>query len=318
MKAVVIGAAGHIGTYLIPMLVKAGYETVAITRTETKPYEDDPAWRLARRVHLDRKDPAFLGALKAMEPDILVDLVNFDVEDTKKLVETFRDTGLSHYLYCSSCWAHGRAEVIPFDPNDPCKEPLDPYGVDKFASETYLREQYRRTGFPATIIMPGQISGPGWTIVNPWGNFSMRPIEDIAAGREIALPNFGQEILHPVHGFDMAQVFFCAITHRTQALGETFDGQTGSHVTLYGYAKHLYQFFGHEPKIRFLPWPEWCAYEGDEAECSTSYYHLVRSGVFSIEKNRRLLDYHPKFTCLETIDLAMKSYIDRGLIKTAP
>ena len=32
MRVVVIGAAGHIGTYLIPMLVDNGYETIAITR----------------------------------------------------------------------------------------------------------------------------------------------------------------------------------------------------------------------------------------------------------------------------------------------
>lgn len=32
MKVVVIGATGHIGTYLVPMLVKAGYEVIAITR----------------------------------------------------------------------------------------------------------------------------------------------------------------------------------------------------------------------------------------------------------------------------------------------
>lgn len=29
MRVIVIGAAGHIGTYLIPMLVNAGYETNA-------------------------------------------------------------------------------------------------------------------------------------------------------------------------------------------------------------------------------------------------------------------------------------------------
>ncbi|GEM_PF-6671639 len=31
MRVIVIGTAGHIGTYLIPMLVNAGYETNAIT-----------------------------------------------------------------------------------------------------------------------------------------------------------------------------------------------------------------------------------------------------------------------------------------------
>ncbi len=316
MRAVVIGAAGHIGTYLIPMLEDSGYDTIAITRTMSQPYEDAPAWHRVKRVLLDReKDPDFIDRIKEMEPDIIVDLVNFDIRETEKIVEGFRGSGLSHYLYCSSCWAHGMAETLPFDPDDLTKEPLDDYGKDKFASEMYLKEQYRKNGFPATIVMPGQISGPGWTIINPWGNTSLRVFQDIADGKEIALPNFGQEILHHVHGYDVAQVFFKAITHRNQALGESFDAEAADHITLYGFAKHMYQYFGHQPKIRFLPWPDWCRYEGDAEECDHTYYHIVRSGMFSIEKARRLLEYQPKYTCIETIDLAVKSYIDRGLIK---
>lgn len=85
MKALIIGAAGHIGTYLIPMLVNAGYDTVAITRTMTPPYEDAPAWHTVKRELLDRENtPDFIHKLRAMEPDVIVDLVNFDVKETKK------------------------------------------------------------------------------------------------------------------------------------------------------------------------------------------------------------------------------------------
>ena len=318
MKAVVIGGAGHIGTYLVPMLVKAGFETVVITRTMSEPYEQDYAWKQAQRVLLDRsKDVDFIDKLKSMNPDIIVDLVNFNIEDTRKIVEAFKETKLSHYLYCSSCWAHGMAETLPFIADDLKKAPLDEYGKDKFASELYLKEQYRTNGFPATVIMPGQISGPGWTIINPWGNTSMRVYQDIADDKEICLPNFGQEIIHHVHGYDVAQVFFQAITHRNQALGETFDAEAEQSITLYGFAKHLYEYFGHEPKIKFLGWKEWCEYEGNPEECEHTYYHIARSGTFSIEKEKRLLEYKPKYTNIETIDLAIKSYIDRGLIKIA-
>ena len=304
MRTVVIGAAGHIGTYLIPMLVDNGYETIAITRKMSQPYEDAPAWHKVERVLLDReKDPDFIEKLKAMKPDVIVDLVNYHAAETEKIVDGFRDSGLSHYLYCSSCWAHGMAETIPFDPDDLKKEPFDDYGKDK-----------RKNGFPATIVMPGQISGPGWTIINPWGNTSIRVFQEIADGKEIALPNFGQEILHHVHGCDVAQVFYQAIVHRNRALGEAFDAESADHVTLYGFAKHMYEYFGRKPKIRFLPWPEWCAYEGSPEECEHTYCHIARSGVFSIEKAKRLLGYKPKFSCLETIDLAVKSYIDRGLL----
>jgi nucleoside-diphosphate-sugar epimerase len=113
MRAAVIGAAGHIGTYLIPMLVDNGYETIAITRSMSKPYEDAPAWHKVKRVILDRDNDAdFIQKLKAMEPDIIVDLVNFNIAETKKIIEGFSGTGLSHYLYCSSCWAHGRNNPV--------------------------------------------------------------------------------------------------------------------------------------------------------------------------------------------------------------
>lgn len=86
MRVVVIGAAGHIGTYLIPMLANNGYDTVAITRKMSLPYEDDPAWHTVKRVLLDRENtPDFIDKLKAMEPDIIVDLVNFNIAETKKI-----------------------------------------------------------------------------------------------------------------------------------------------------------------------------------------------------------------------------------------
>ena len=78
------------------------------------------------------------------------------------------------------------------------------------------------------------------------------------------------------------------MTHRNNALGESFDAQAASHITLYGFAKHMFEYFGHEPKIKFLPWPEWCEYEGSPEECEHTYYHIARSGVFSIEKAQRL------------------------------
>lgn len=250
-----------------------------------------------------------------MEPDIVVDLINFHLSDTKAMAEALKNTRCSHYLFCSSCWAHGHGEILPFQPDDLKKQPLDEYGKQKFASEMYLKDLYRREGFPATIIMPGQISGPGWTIMNPWANKTLAPFQKIADGEEILLPNFGMETLHHVHGYDVAQCFFLAITHRNQALGESFDAVSGGSITLYGYAKLMYEFFGKEPRIGFLPWKEWCDYVGDPVECEDTYYHITRSGFFSIAKEEKLLDYHPKYTNVETIKIAVQSYVDRGLIK---
>ena len=186
MKVIVIGGTGHIGTFLIPMLVNAGYETIYITRGKRQPYIDDPAWKKAQQVILDRKSEDFVQKVIEMNPDIIVDLINYNIDDTKKIVEAIQKTSCcTHYLYCSSIWAHGRSEVLPVGRESLTKEPACNYGKDKYESEKYLIEKWRKEKFPMTIISPGQISGPGWDIINPWGGIEHRPFQLIADGETI-------------------------------------------------------------------------------------------------------------------------------------
>ena len=55
MKIVVIGGSGHIGTYLVPRLVRAGHEVVNISRGQRSSYTEDDAWRQVRQLTADRK-----------------------------------------------------------------------------------------------------------------------------------------------------------------------------------------------------------------------------------------------------------------------
>ena len=317
MKAVVIGGSGHIGTYLVPRLIKAGYVTVNVSRGQSKPYNLDDAWREVEAVVLDREKEAqgeFEKKIAAINADVVIDLINFTVEDTKRMVSALRDTRVSHYLFCSSIWAHGRATTLPML-EDQQKFPLDEYGEQKYRCEMYLHDLYRREGFPETVIMPGQISGPGWKIINPVGNLDLRVFDAIRRGDEIALPNFGMETLHHVHADDVAQVFMNCITHPNQALGESFHAVSTESITLYGYAQALYKWFGKEAKINLLPWDEWCKHMNNKELSDHSYYHIARSGTFSIEKAKRLVKYQPRYTVLEAIEVSIRSMIEKGFIK---
>lgn len=313
MKIVIIGAYGHIGSFLVPKLVNDNNQVIAISRGKHQPYVQDKSWNQVEHLSLDRANPEFTKNIVKLDADVVVDLINFNIKDTKEMVETLRETSLSHYLFCSSIWAHGRAEILPADPNI-AKKPLDAYGIDKYESEEYLKEQYRKNGFPATIIMPGQISGPGWTIINPVGNTDIRIFQAIANGETTVLPNFGMETLHHVHADDVAQVFHKAILHRNQALGESFHAVAADSMTLYGYAAEMYRFFGRTPKIDFLSWPEWKKFTNDDDLTEHTYYHIARSGYYSIENAKKLIDYSPKYTTLETVKQAVESYISRGLV----
>lgn len=318
MKAVVIGGCGHIGSWLVPKLVHAGYDVTSVSRGKRRPYTDDSTWRYAHSLVLDRAtgEPGdFEKAIAALDADIVVDLINFSLDDTKRMTDSLRGTRLSHYLFCSSIWAHGRATTLPVTEDQP-KLPLDEYGIEKAKSEAYLHDLFRHEGFPETVVMPGQISGPGWNIINPQGNEDMSVFARIRRGEGITLPNLGMETLHHVHADDVAQVFFDAITHRNAALGESFHAVGAQSTTLLGYAQAMYRHFGHDADrdglITLLPWDEWCASVGDEAHVEKTYYHIARSGFYSIEKGRRLIGYDPRHTWLETVTESVDYMVRHG------
>ena len=54
-RVVVIGGSGHVGTYLVPRLVSAGFEVVSVSRGQRAPYQPHGAWKFVRTVTLDRE-----------------------------------------------------------------------------------------------------------------------------------------------------------------------------------------------------------------------------------------------------------------------
>src|SRR6266536_2404105 len=53
-RVVVIGATGHIGSYLIPRLVRRGYETVCVSRRQRQPYVADEGWAQVEHAVINR------------------------------------------------------------------------------------------------------------------------------------------------------------------------------------------------------------------------------------------------------------------------
>lgn len=317
MKAVIIGGSGHIGTYLVPRLINYGYEVINVTRGSSQPYVANGAWKYVKNMIMDRekeeREGTFGKKIADLNPDIVIDLISFLPESTYQIVEVLKATDISHYLCCGSIWVHGHATVVPATEDLP-REPLEEYGKNKAISEAYLHEQYRKCGFPETMILPGHITGPGWNCINPTGNFDPFIFEDIGKGKGIVLPNMGMETVHHVHADDVAQAFMNAIIYRNQALGESFHAVAPGAMTLLGFAKSMYEWFGQEAKISFLPWEEWCKDRKEESFINSTYSHITHSDNYSIEKGKRLINYHPRYTILQAVEEAVKSMMEREVI----
>ena len=275
MKAVIIGATGHVGTYLVPRLIRLGYEVTAISRGLAKPYIDFPEWKEAQKVVMDRlaleKGEGFGRKIAAMHPDIVVDMISYDYHSTMETVDALKGTNLSQYLITSSIREHGAGFTVPADESMP-RDPISPYGKDKVRSISYREEQ-------------------------------------------ILLPNLGVECVHHVHADDVAQMFELAIRNREKAIDEDFLAVSPNAITLRGFAEHMYRWFGKTPDIAYLPWPEWQEKNPDEQNIRSTFDHIRHCNIFSCEKARRILGYEPNYTSMEAVEEAVQSMLSRGVIK---
>ena len=234
MRVIVVGATGHIGSFLVPRLVAEGHEVIAISRGERKPYVDDPAWQSVERVQADREAEDAAGTfgkrLAAARPDAVIDLLCFTVASARQLVDALAPVG-SYLLHCGTIWVHGRAVEVPVV-EDAAREAFGEYGTQKAAIEELLLSAARKGEMSCTVLHPGHIVGPGWSPVNPAANLNLDVFEQLARGEELALPNFGLETVHHVHADDVAQAFEKALADPASASGEAFHVVSERAVTL--------------------------------------------------------------------------------------
>jgi nucleoside-diphosphate-sugar epimerase len=302
MRIIIIGGTGHIGTYLVPRLLMQGHEVVCVSRGGRTPYMDTGIWKLAGRETADRDSEEAAGTfgrrIAALAPDVVVDLICFRPESAQLLVDALAGK-VSHFLSCGTIWVHGHSEVVPTTEAAP-RAPFGDYGVNKARIEALLLRAARTSGFPATVVHPGHIVGPGWAPLNPQGHFDPRVFRDLAEGRAVTLPNLGMETVHHVHADDVAQVFALAIERRHAAMGESFHAVSPGALTLRGYAEAMARHYGATAHLEFLPWETW-KITVTEREAAAAGDHIAHSPHCSIEKARRLLGYEPRYTSLQAV-----------------
>jgi nucleoside-diphosphate-sugar epimerase len=285
MRVIVVGATGHIGSFLVPRLVAAGHEVIAISRGERQPYVEHPAWQSVEVVHVDRdaEDAAgtFGKRLADAHPDAVIDLLCFTVSSAQQLLDALASTGC-YLLHCGTIWVHGRAVEVPVV-EDAAREAFGDYGTQKAAIEDLLLSAARKGTIPCTVLHPGHIVGPGWSPVNPAGNFNLDVFELLARGEELALPNFGLETVHHVHADDVAQLFERVLADRANADGEAFHVVSERAVTLQGYAETVAGWFGQPARLSHQAWDTWAS-GNKPTDAQATWEHVTRSPSMSIQK----------------------------------
>jgi nucleoside-diphosphate-sugar epimerase len=315
-RVVVIGATGHIGTYLVPRLVRGGHDVVALSRGLRGPYQERPEWQAVTSVTVDRDAldaaGAFGAQVAALRPDVVIDLVCFTAASAQQLVDALRPSR-PLLVHCGTIWVHGPALRVPVTEDEP-RTPYGDYGTGKAEIEALLHAETAAGGVPAVVLHPGHISGPGWPVITPAGNLDPGTWTSLATGAPLALPDHGLGVLHHVHADDVAQAFEQALS-APAAIGASFHVVAEQAMTLRGLAAGAAGWFGREPVLDFVDWPEFERRAGPE-NAGMTREHTFRGIAASIARARAVLGYAPRFSSLDALHEALAWLVTSGQADT--
>jgi nucleoside-diphosphate-sugar epimerase len=302
MRIVVIGGTGHVGTYLVPRLVNAGHYVISISRAQRQPYQPHQAWNQVEQITIDReeaeRDGSFGLQIQELNPDVVIDMICFSPQSAEHLVNALRGR-VQHMLVCGTIWIHGNSIQVPTT-EEQNRKPFGDYGIQKEKLTAYLLKEARLNQFPVTVLHPGHIVGEGWMPINPLGNLNPQIFTKLARGEELLFPTLGMETLHHVHADDVAQAFEKALAHWGDAIGQDFHVVSEAAVTLRGYADTVAFWFGKEANITCCSGDEWKEGLSDH-DVQATMDHITRSPNCCIEKAKRYLSYHPRYTSFQAV-----------------
>jgi nucleoside-diphosphate-sugar epimerase len=316
MRVLVVGGTGHIGSYLVPRLIRAGFDVTVTARSAKPKYAvaelgwNKVEWMLCDRA-AEEKTGAWSERMAKVETEAVVDLITYTQEQNAAMVRAFEGR-IRHFIHCGSIWAYGPSLRVPHLEQDP-RNPLSSYGRKKAAIENDLMDRRFRASFPATGIHPGHISGKRWLPIDPRGALDGTGIyRKLARGEQVVLPERGAVPMHHVHGDDVAQVFERALLRPADSIGQAFSAVSPYALTMRACCRAVATLFGAEPNLSFCSLND---LSGDPSfGCIKS--HVEESVVASCEKAERLLGYRPRYTTEDIYAECVEFMLESGSLTT--
>ncbi len=174
MRVLLTGGTGFIGQHLLRALCAAGHGCRVLARpgSDLTPFTD----LTLEVVRGDVTDPASLrgiadgmdvvyhlaaaGHVTAQSPDAYARFRALNVDGTRHLIKACRGSGISRFIHFSSTAAVGTVHHPIIDETTLC-QPQTPYQRSKYESEQVVLAAWQQERFPAVILRPCMVYGPG-------------------------------------------------------------------------------------------------------------------------------------------------------------
>ncbi len=234
MNVLVIGGTRFLGLAIVRSLAAYGHYVIVAHRGLTSA-------RLPADVHecyvdvRDRKD--LRECLECHPFDAVIDTI-LDAPDLEYIVPLLRGK-VKRFVHCGSTGVYTPIERIPAYENDGCNPSPELGGFDqKLRQDLYLLWEHRENGFPATILRPTNIYGPGDIPLDIWGGRSPGFFRRLLRHELITVPNDGRALLQPGFVTELGEAFAQAL-EAPEAIGQVYNISSPQAVTLNTYVDLL-------------------------------------------------------------------------------
>lgn len=325
MKALVSGANGFTGSYLIKLLLKKGYQVKGIVRKTSnleaikdlpvEIYYADLATHPSFDDAMQDIDIVFnIGAAYRVEGVPQKYFWDVNLEGTRKLLEAAKKKGVRRFVHCSTVGVQGHIKKIPAKEEDPYA-PGDYYQKSKVAGEKLALEYYKN-GLPLTVVRPAGIYGAG--------DVRFLKLFKFINDGKFRMIGSGNVYYHLTYVEDLAEGILLA-GEKNEALGQIFTIGGESYLTLNELVKKIASVLNKPvPKSKIPVFPVWFAGLLCEIICkpfgiNPPIYRrrvefFVKDRAFDISKAKKMLGYAPKVSLEEGLKRTAEWYKNEGLI----
>ena len=218
MKALIIGGTGVISSAVVKRLTEQGWEVTLLNRGTRAP--DTAGVRVLRG---DINDEAAIRALLAGEAfDTVCDFIVYTPEEAARDVRLFAGR-TKQYIFISSASAYQKpVPSLPITEETPLENPYWEYSRLKARTEALLMAEYRKNGFPVTVVRPSHTYSERSLPVQIHGqNGSWPVIRRMLLGKSVPVAADGETLWTLTASSDFA-LYFCGLMGNERAIGQAY------------------------------------------------------------------------------------------------
>ena len=236
-KCIVTGGSGFIGSHLINLLLKEGYEIVNIDRNGrfSEKYDflyadiSNTDYNFKIQEAMEGASCVFhLAALTQVQPSIENPL-EFDKNNTcgtLNMLELSRQAGVDKFIFSSSSSLYGDHEIFPTPESQP-PNPLSPYALQKSMGEQYCRLYSQIHGLDTVNLRYFNVYGEGAPTEGAYCLVIGKFIQQFLNGKNLTIYGDGKQRRDFTHVQDVARANLLAFKNEKTWNGEAFNIGTG-------------------------------------------------------------------------------------------